>query len=207
MISDLNQRLVSKFNIDKELEIPKGDEMNLSILSSLNNSQEEYEVDSNEISASNLSFTSGSFVNVESGESNSKAPKIPLLNLSKINQGHKNSGVNFSLNLSAISGNQSIHDTTCPSDKDNLHNYFDHKRSDSNTMINELFGTQTHHNRRVSNLDLTFEKSDSKDEESNNWFKESVQSSQKKKKSGFKGAHWNFGSKRSKNYKQKSQLY
>jgi hypothetical protein len=57
--------VVTKFNIDKELELPKDGDMNISILSSLDNSKnDDYIFGPNgDLSPSNMSFTSGNFEN------------------------------------------------------------------------------------------------------------------------------------------------
>ena len=248
LIEDQDEDLISKFNIDRELQIPKDADVDLSILSPLDSSDEdddeEYLMSPNDISCANISFSSGNFQNSVTKQPVSKAPYIPKLNLSKIKSPHGNSKINFSLNLSAISGNQSVNDTTCPSSNnvtymqpsknEKLQQRGGHKRCESTknpmnskfvnrrdekaekglvdsfineaNMITEIFGTQKHHNRRISNLDLTFERSDSKEDDSESWAKEK-QSSQKKSKNAFTGSHWNFGSKRTKQPKHQRSTF
>jgi hypothetical protein len=212
---------IAKFNIDREVEIPRDAEMDLSILSSLDSSQnEDVSLNSNELDASNISFNSGNFQNINT--SSKKPPNIPMLNLSKIKSPHATVGMNFSLNLSAISGNQSGVETSLVNgvnfsaqnfDKKGGPSKYIHKRNDSTkshlkrakkvkfdskiensfindvNMITECIAPQ--HNHKISNLDLTFEKSDSKDNSEDFWPKEKLSSGKK-----FKKTHWNFGSKR-----------
>jgi len=222
-----NQYRISKFNIDKELELPESPDMDLSILSSLNTSHQENMILSpNNLSSSNISFTSGNFQNTNSNMKN--PPKIPMLNLSKIKSPNAASRINFSLNLSAISENQNSQDASytrkTQQEKRNwhqksqqmvCHSTYDTTKTPStacfvkkesradrtmgDSFINDAnmitdYITQPHHKRRISNLDLTFEKSDDKDDQEN--FLSSTHTSDKD--SGFGASHWNFGSRRGK---------
>ena len=200
-----------------------------------------------------------------------KNPKVPMLDLSKIKSPFADKKPNFSLNLSAISGEKCNQDNslTFSSQKIEIevqngknkkiknHNA-KHKRNGSfksqmdkrfpnnqnrrsknnsdfymnssnikikedsfqksceksnlnDSFINEanffteIVNKQNKHKRNISNLDLTFEKSDSKEDKNHVdddiWVQDSVIKVKNSKKA-FSGAHWNFGSKSSKNNKK-----
>ena len=66
----------------------------------------------NNYSNSNVSFSSSNFkTNERETNFKTKVPLIPKLNLSKVKSPFENSKDIFSLNLSIISGNQSVNDT------------------------------------------------------------------------------------------------
>ena len=111
IVSIVYNVIVSKFNIDKEIELTKDVEMDISVLSAFNESEGENILNSHELSDWDISFTSANFQNQNNSQNISKQLKVPMLNLSKVKYpslgGHQPI---MSLNLSAISGNQSAND-------------------------------------------------------------------------------------------------
>jgi hypothetical protein len=66
LILDADPNVITKFNIDKELVLPKDGDINISILSSLDNSKNDdfiFGQNEEDLSTSNFSFTSGNFDN------------------------------------------------------------------------------------------------------------------------------------------------
>ena len=86
--------------------------MNISIVSSVDsNPDDDYLISPNNWSNSNISFSSSNFKSKENYNNKVKPPVIPKLNLSKVKSPFENSRDIFSLNLSGISGNQSINES------------------------------------------------------------------------------------------------
>ncbi|CAI2384446.1 unnamed protein product [Moneuplotes crassus] len=214
---------IPKFNIDREIELPQDAEMNISVLSSFEGSPEEdpnvlsacdLSFTSNNLQNMNTSE------NISKPPT--KVPVLNLGKMKTAsNIGHK---PKLSLNLSAISVAQSASDTpkeTIPNpaffkeskrSRNNEHQRYSSKNTYATTlnsakkeegslcdsfikdanMIAEIFESQ--HTRKVSNLELTFEKSD--DQEEGSKMDPLRLINLPTGKARFSVAHWNFGSRR-----------